>query len=174
MSINKLTVGVALGVLLSNAGDLLHAQRPAPATQSATTAGKTTGQKTATPPQTSQQRAPQRKRWWSDEDSKKELKLTADQAKALDQIFTSSQDELSGYWDAMRREETERDRLISESKVEQWVVLRQIEKAETQRSNFNKLRLMTLYRMHRVLTPEQRTKLQQMQERDRRDPRRRP
>ena len=53
--------------------------------------------------------------------------------------------------------------------MEQWVVLRQIEKTEAQRSNFNKLRMMTLYRMHRVLTPEQRTKLQEILDRQRRD-----
>ena len=69
------------------------------------------------------------------------------------------------------REQKELDRLIDESKAEQWVVLRQIEKVETQRSSYNKLWIMTLYRMHRQLTPDQRVKLQALLERVRRDAR---
>lgn len=156
MTMKRLALGVTLAVLAGAASDAVLAQRPAAAQQ-------------ATP-----QRPTERKPWWSDEASKKELGLTADQAKTLDQIFTSTKDELAGYDEAMRREGKELERLINESKVEQWVVLRQIEKVETQRSNYNKLRLMTLYRMHRVLTPDQRVTLQKIRDRDRKDPRKRP
>ncbi len=115
-----------------------------------------------------------RKPWWNDEASKKELGLTPDQSKTLDQIFTSTKDELAGYNDAYQRENKELERMINESKVERWVVARQIDKVETQRSNLNKLRFMTLYRMHQVLTPEQRVTLQKMKDRDHKDPRKRP
>ncbi len=174
MSINKLTAGLALVLLLANAGSIV-AQRSTPPSQGGGQAAKpsTTAAKPGATP-SGPQRPPERKRWWSDEASKKELGLTADQAKTLDQIFTSTKDELAGYAEAMQREGKELDRLIDESKAEQWMVLRQIEKAEAARSNFSKLRLMTLYRMHRVLTPEQRVKLQAIQERDHKDPRKRP
>ena len=109
--------------------------------------------------------------WWTDDASKKELGLTEEQAKTIGQIYMSSKDELAGYREGMMREQKELDRLIDESKAEQWVVLRQIEKVETQRSSYNKLWIMTLYRMHRQLTPDQRVKLQALLERVRRDAR---
>lgn len=115
------------------------------------------------------ERGNSRKPWWIDEASKKELGLTDDQVKTIGQIYTSAKDELGGYREAMMREQKELDRLIDESKAEQWVVLRQIEKVETQRSSYNKLWIMTLYRMHRQLTPDQRIKLQALLERTRRD-----
>lgn len=157
MTIKKLALGMVLALLAGTASGSVLAQA-----------------KPAAPAPTAPQRPPDRKPWWSDEASKKELGLTAEQAKTLDQIFTSTKDELAGYDEAMKRESKELERLINESKVEQWVVLRQIEKVEAQRSNFNKLRIMTLYRMHRVLTPEQRVTLQKIRDRDHKDPRKRP
>jgi len=151
---------MALAFLVGTAGDSVAAQRSTPPKPGAPTVGA--------------ERPSGRKPWWSDEASKKELGLTPDQAKTLDQIFTSTKDELSGYYEAMKREDKELQRLIDESKVEQWVVLRQIEKVETQRSSLNKLRTMTLYRMHRVLTPEQRVTLEKIRDRDHKDPRKRP
>ena len=175
MNMKRLTIGVALVLGLGVLGTTVLAQRQnvsAPGSPSSTRPAGQGGQAVQSqgrPPQ-----GPDRRPWWADEKTKKELGLTAEQAKTLDQIFTSTKDELAGYWEGYKRENKELDRLIDESKVEQWVVLRQIEKTEAQRSNFNKLRVMTLYRMHRVLTQEQRTKLQQITDRDRRDPRKRP
>jgi Spy/CpxP family protein refolding chaperone len=175
MKIKTLSLGAALLVLIGTAGgDTVAAQRAA-ANQGGQQVGKPSSP--AKPGGTSagtSQRTPSRKPWWQDEASKKELGLTPEQAASIDQIYTSAKEELSGYWDAREREEKELDRLIAESKVEQWVVARQIDKVETQRSNFNKLRIMTLYRMHRMLTPDQRVKLQQIRDRDHRDPRKRP
>jgi Spy/CpxP family protein refolding chaperone len=173
MYIKRLTLGLVCVFGLSVA---VSAERPSAGSQSGATS-KPASTQTPAQPAASQKPGPggpasgqpDRKPWWGDEKTKKELGLTADQAKTIDQIYTSTKDELTGYWDAFQRENKELDRLISESKVEQWVVLRQIEKTEAQRSNFNKLRMMTLYRMHRVLTPEQRTKLQEILDRQRRD-----
>lgn len=103
------------------------------------------------------------KPWWLDDKSKKELGLTAVQVKAIDDIYTSSKDELASYRETWDRERKELDRMISEAKVEQWQVLRQIDRMETARSNNNKAFLMMLYRMNRQLTVEQRTKLQDME-----------
>ncbi len=165
MSINKLTLGVALALLIGNAGSFIAAQKPAPP--------QGTG-KASTPAKPGEAPPPQPKPWWSDDATKKELGLSAAQAKALDQIFASTKDEIASYYEALQRENKELGRMISESKAERWVVGRQIDKVETQRSNWNKLRLMTLYRMHQELTPEQRVKLQAIRDRDRKDPRKHP
>lgn len=169
MSIKTLSVGAALALLVGTTNNALIAQGSSPNSQSGAQGAKPAPAKPGDP-----QRPADRKAWWSDEAIKKELGLTDEQTKALDQIYTSAKDELAGYWDARVREEKELDRLITESKVEQWVIARQIDRVETQRSNWNKLRLMTLYRMHRQLTPEQRAKLQQIRDRDHKDPRMRP
>jgi Spy/CpxP family protein refolding chaperone len=108
------------------------------------------------------------KPWWSDDTSKKALGLTAAQVKAIDDIYNSSKDELASYRENTDRERKELDRLIAESKVEQWVVLRHIDKVETQRSSYNKTWFMMLYRMRRQLTVDQRAKLEQILERERR------
>lgn len=169
MTIKTLWVGAALAVLVGTTNNALTAQASSPATEAGIQGTKPAPGKPGDP-----QRPADRKPWWSDEAIKKELGLTDEQAKTLDQIYTSAKDELAGYSDARAREEKELDRLITESKVEQWMIARQIDKVETQRSNFNKLRIMTLYRMHRQLTPEQRAKLQQIRDRDHKDPRARP
>ena len=168
MSIKTLSVGAALALLVGTTNNALIAQG-SPNSQSGAQGAKPASAKPGDP-----QGPADRKAWWRDEAIKKELGLTDEQTKALDQIYTSAKDELAGYWDARVREEKELDRLITESKVEQWVIARQIDRVETQRSNWNKLRLMTLYRMHRQLTPEQRAKLQQIRDRDHKDPRMRP
>lgn len=103
------------------------------------------------------------KPWWVDDKSKKELGLTAAQVKAIDDIYTSSKDELASYRENMNRERSELDQMIAESKVEQWVVLRKIDRMEMQRSSYNKTWWMMLYRMNRVLTVDQRVKLQEME-----------
>lgn len=175
MSIKRLTVGVALVLLAGTAsgaamvGALPHGQNPAETQKPAPAPGTAAKPSVAGP-----QRPPDRKPWWLDEAIKKELGLTADQAKTIDQIYVAAKNELTGYADARDRENKELERLIDESKVEQWVILRQIDKVETQRKNFNTLRTMTLYRMHRALTPEQRVKLGKIQDRDHRDPRKHP
>jgi Spy/CpxP family protein refolding chaperone len=176
MSIKRLSCGVALAALLVGAfGNSALAQRMTASPQGSSQGPKpaATQAKPGPPPQ-GPQRPPDRKPWWSDDTIKKELGLSADQSKTLEQIFTSTKDELAGYSEVLIRESQELDRLINESKVERWVVARQIDKEETARSNFNKLRLMTNYRMHQVLTPEQRTKLQQIRDRDHKDPRKHP
>ncbi len=169
MTIKTLGVGAALALLVGTTNNALVAQASVPATEAGVQAAPPAQARPGNP-----QRPADRKPWWNDEAIRKELGLTDDQTKALDQIYTSAKDELAGYWDARAREEKELDRLIAESKVEQWVIARQIDKVETQRSNWNKLRIMTLYRMHRLLTPEQRAKLEQIRNRDHKDPRARP
>jgi len=129
-------------------------------------------------PATPQNPPPSRpKPWWNDDARKKELGLTPAQVKAIDDIYNSSKDELATYRDNMDRERKELDRMIAEAKVEQWQVLRQIDRMETARSNNNKTFLMMLYRMNRQLTVEQRVKLQDMERKardgrggERRDP----
>jgi Spy/CpxP family protein refolding chaperone len=128
---------------------------------------KQSGGKTpATAPQT--QGDSRAKPWWADDKIKTELGLTADQVKAIDDVYMSTKDELASYRESTERERKELDRLIAESKLEQWQILRQIDRMETARANHNKSFYMMLYRMNRQLTVEQRLKLQTVLDRQRR------
>lgn len=127
------------------------------------------GRSAAKPPATQQPATPSRpKPWWSDDATRKEIGLTPDQVKQIDDIYNSAKDELAADRETLDRESKELDRLINESKAANWVVLRQIDKTETQRSNYNKLFFMMLYRIHQQLTPEQRVKVREISDRNRR------
>ncbi len=160
MILKTLSVFVACAALGVAAASPISAQKPASTpTQS--------GRGTATAPSTEQGKPPSRPApWWADEKSKKELGLNPEQVKQIDDIYNSAKDELAADRESYERERKELDRMIAESKAERWVVTRQIDKTETARSAMNKLWLMTLYRMHQQLTPDQRVKLQTMADRD--------
>ncbi len=161
MILKTLSVIVAC-VALSGATGPISAERT-PAGQNQAAAKPPAGSGQQAKPETQPSSRP--KPWWVDESSKKELGLTPQQVKTIDDIYNSSKDELAGYRETMHRENKELDRMVAEGKVEQWVVLRQIDRMETARSNNNKTYWMMLYRMNRALTPEQRVKLQEIERR---------
>lgn len=161
MILKSLSVFAACAAFAASAASPLAAQR----TPGQNNAGAKSQAQTA--PARGSSQAPQQsnrpKPWWADDRVKKELGLTVAQVKAIDDIYTSSKDELASYRETMDREKNELDRMIIESKVEQWVVLRQIDRMETARSQNNKAFYMMLYRMNRQLTAEQRVKLQELE-----------
>jgi Spy/CpxP family protein refolding chaperone len=160
MILKSLLVFVACAAVGTAAASPIAAQKPgSSAAQTGRGAGKT--------PAVQQGKAPDRPApWWADEKSKKELGLTPEQVKELDDIYNSAKDELAADRATFDRERKELDKMIAESKAERWMVTRQIDKTETSRSAMNKLWIMTMYRMHQQLTPEQRVKLQSMADRD--------
>jgi Spy/CpxP family protein refolding chaperone len=101
----------------------------------------------------------QRKRWWHDEKMKAELGLTEQQSADVHAVFQAALprlraakkelDELDGVLSAMIRERT-----ADESEV-----ARVVDKVEAARSSLGKERTLMLYRIHRILTPEQNARL---------------
>jgi Spy/CpxP family protein refolding chaperone len=155
----------SLSVFAVCAAFTASAAGPVAAQRQNSTSSKSQGQPSSQSRGSAQAQQPSNrpKPWWLDDKSKKELGLTAAQVKAIDEIYTSSKDELASYRENMDRERTELDQMIFESKVEQWVVLRKIDRMEMHRSSYNKTFWMMLYRMNRALTAEQRVKLQEME-----------
>jgi len=170
MILKSLSVFAVCAAFGAAAASPLSAQKPNASVQG----------RSATPPSTQPGKAPAARPspWWQDEKSKKDLGLSVQQVKQIDDIWNSAKDEWGSDREIYERERKELDRMIAESKVAPWVVRGQIDKTETARSTMNKLFLMTLYRMHQLLTPEQRVKLQDMADKgrsggrgaDRRDP----
>lgn len=163
MILKTLSVIVLSATFGAAAGPVFAHRTPGDQNQSA---GKTPA--TAKPSSTQSQDSSRPKPWWADDKIKKELGLTAEQVKAIDDIYMSTKDELASYRESTERERKELDRIIAESKLEQWQILRQIDRMETARANNNKSFYMMLYRMNRQLTVEQRLKLQAVLDRQRR------
>ena len=166
----------ALALALAVAGnDLVTAKAgsqnaPAKPEQTPPVAGRSTqqgppaGQRGGGDPNRPGQR-PDWKPWWQDEIIKKEIGLTADQDRRIQQIWDSTRPELEKYAQELKKQETELQRLMSpEVRADIVTVMMQVDKAEQQRTLANKLQTVMFYRMHRILTPEQDTKLKQIRD----------
>jgi Spy/CpxP family protein refolding chaperone len=110
------------------------------------------------------QSAPQPFFWWRNEQSKKELGLTADQVAQIDKIHQSTIGELRQEVDDLQKCETKLDRLLSTT-TDEALLARQIDRVETARANLNKTRSLMFVRMRFVLNPDQRVRLKAMAER---------
>ena len=107
-------------------------------------------------------------RWWKDEQFRKELGLTLDQSKKIDLVFETSIPALVQTKDELDQEEAELSRLFKLDADEQrvsWMV----DRVEATRGRLFKMRTMMLVHMRQILTPEQRTRLNALQEKWQRD-----
>jgi Spy/CpxP family protein refolding chaperone len=109
-------------------------------------------------------------KWWVDTQSRAELGITDQQSAEIEQIFSSSLPRLRAKRQELDQLEATLAQTITDSVADPSVVKRQVDKVEDLRAELNKGRTLMLYRMHRVLTAEQRQKLQaifQRRERER-------
>jgi Spy/CpxP family protein refolding chaperone len=102
--------------------------------------------------------------WWKSEQMKKDLGLTAEQSVRIDKIWESTRPELRQEWDELSRLEEKLSHLIK-SDTDEATLARQIDRVETARMNGNKTRSLMLVQMLKVLTPDQRLRLQKLHER---------
>lgn len=104
-----------------------------------------------------QERRPHR--WWTSDEVKTLLELSDDQSGRLGEIYQRT---LSKQRESMRRlkaEERALSLLIGDMNVEEIDVTRQVDRVEAARSELSKTRTLMVFRMYRVLTESQRTKL---------------
>ncbi len=107
-------------------------------------------------------------KWWQDEKFKTELRLSSDQSARIDAIFETTFPKLRASYEELGRREDQLSSLISANDATEAAVLRQADQVEAIRTELSKTRVLMLFRIRRVLSPEQRDKLQQMQkDRDR-------
>ncbi len=111
-------------------------------------------------------------KWWQSEEYQRALGLTPDQSARIEQIFQATLPKLREAKGALDRLEAQLAQLIRQDTADESEVARLIDRVETARSELSKLRALMLFRMHRVLTPEQRDELRRMHQRHDRDRRR--
>lgn len=109
-------------------------------------------------------------KWWTDKGRERELGLTAEQSQQLEQIYQATVPKLRAAKKELDRQESHFSELMKrDSAAPESEVMATIDRLEAARSALGKLRTLMLYQMRRVLTPEQRAKLEAEHERRQRD-----
>ena len=109
-------------------------------------------------------------KWWNSERYRRELGLTADQSKRLEEIFQAALPNLRAHKKVLDTAEADFDRLVE--RADDSAVMEQAGRVEAARGELNKARTMMLLKMRRTLTTDQWVKLgalHQADERERRD-----
>ena len=109
-----------------------------------------------------QQDDPPRWKWWLHPDSKRELRLTDAQTKKIDDIWQSTAPKQREKYDELHKLEEALAKTIKENTADVAVVEKQVDKVEKLRAETSATRTMMIYRMHLLLTPEQREKVDAM------------
>jgi len=105
----------------------------------------------------------ERLKWWLYD--RAELSITDQQSKDINQIFESTIPKLRESRHELDRAEEELSRTIKEHKADIAAVSGLLDRVESARSQHNKTRTLMLYRMHLLLTAEQRSKLEALRAR---------
>jgi len=100
--------------------------------------------------------------WWKADDTRAELGISDKQSKDIDAIFQATLPSLRAAKEELDRLDEAVGRLIKEGTADIGVVARQVGQAEQARANLTTRRTVMLYQMHRLLTPDQRAKLDAM------------
>ncbi len=99
-------------------------------------------------------------KWWQNPACKSQVGLSTAQTTEIERIFQSVRDELRAEKLELERQEAALSRLLSDPDADEAVVVRTIDRVEAARSALAKTRTLMLYRMHRLLSPDQRARLE--------------
>jgi Spy/CpxP family protein refolding chaperone len=97
-------------------------------------------------------------KWWTDEPLRTELGITDQQSAAVEQLWQQTIPKLREARQRLDQLEAQLSQMILDA-VDEATLVSQIDKVESTRADANKARTLMLYRMNRVLTPEQRVKV---------------
>lgn len=102
-----------------------------------------------------------RKFWWIDPKLRADLGISDQQSAAVEQIWQKSRPKLVEMREKLDQMDKVLSQMISEGADENKVIA-QIELVENARADANKRRTLMIYRMNKVLTPDQRAKVRAM------------
>jgi Spy/CpxP family protein refolding chaperone len=106
-------------------------------------------------------------KWWQSDRYKRELGLTGDQVKRLEETFQAALPTLRAHKKALDDAENEFDRIMERGGDA--AVMEQVDRVEGARAQLNKTRTMMLLKMRRLLTTDQWVKLGALHQQDERD-----
>lgn len=105
-------------------------------------------------------------RWWTSDKYKLELKLTEEQSAQIEQIFQTSMERMRAEKSDLDRAQEAFRQLLAKTDADELEYMRAVDRVEMARYTISKERTLMLVRIHKVLTPEQRTRLQAMHKGD--------
>jgi Spy/CpxP family protein refolding chaperone len=103
-------------------------------------------------------------KWWADEKPRAELGISDQQSALIEQVWQKSIPQLRELRQKLDDMEAVLSHMIRDA-VDEPSLIAEIDKVEAVRAEANKARTLMLYRMNRVLSPEQRDKLKAMWDR---------
>ena len=92
-------------------------------------------------------------KWWQSEQYRRELGLTTEQSRRLEDVFQSAVPTLKALKKALDQAEGEFERLVERG--DDGSVMDQVERVEAARAELNKSHTMMMLRMRKVLTADQ-------------------
>jgi Spy/CpxP family protein refolding chaperone len=104
-------------------------------------------------------------KWWLADDLRAEFQITDQQSRDLEAVFQQLLPVLKANKADLDREEKALTQLLSAATSNEATVVQTIERVEAARSALSKTRTLMLYRMYRLLSAEQRAKVQAYHER---------
>ncbi len=111
----------------------------------------------------SEQQAGRPPKWWQNKACTLAIGLSEAQSAQLERIFQGVRDELRAEKGELERQETALSALLADARADEGTVMRTIDRVEAARGALSKTRTLMLYRMHRLLSPEQRLRLDEFE-----------
>ena len=98
-------------------------------------------------------------KWWQSEKFKTDLVLTPDQTAKLEDVYQGLLPKLTTGKESLDRLETRLSDVIAEGLAPEGDVMKLVDQVERSRSDLTKTRTLMIYRMHQILTLDQRAKM---------------
>ena len=108
-------------------------------------------------------------KWWESPEVKSRLRLSDDQTRRIEQIYSGTLPERIKNAENAKRLAAELDALLFSPDCAEQAVLELFERAAAAQALRSRARTLMLYRMYRVLTPVQRKQLEQLADHRHRD-----
>lgn len=107
----------------------------------------------------------QRPEWWQHEQTTTEIGLRKDQSVKIEEIYQAAMPRLRSSSEDRTRAEEQLSKLFSSNAATEDDVVRQLNQVQAARNEVDRQRTLMLFRINRLLTPEQRTKLRAIYDR---------
>jgi Spy/CpxP family protein refolding chaperone len=105
------------------------------------------------------------RKWWLSDEGRAEFGITDQQSRGLENIFQAMLPALKANKTELDKHEKVLDQLLADANSNEALVTQAIDRVEAARGALSRTRTLMLYRMYRLLTPEQRAKVQAYHER---------
>jgi Spy/CpxP family protein refolding chaperone len=115
-------------------------------------------------PKAAEAAAKAKAKWWRSPELRAEFAITEAQSAEIDRIYHTFYASLKAGMGDVDRYHKDVSKIMAEGSSSEVDVLHAIDKLEAAKASLARTRMLMLYRMYRVLSPEQRTKVKRYQE----------